>query len=259
MNDADTYPARLMRACAAHAPGGRVHVLDAGVPGYTSYQGRRLLPALLATYQPDVVTIAFGANDRERDPLSDADRGARLDGTLGRVTYASSGLALYRLMAAVVPRPAAPRARPLPERVDMAAFHTNVDEMIGFATRASARVVLVDLVFLGPFYRDVLQELSARWNVPLLDGRATLDGAFDRIVRDGAYREEAQAWLDFYHEHVVAVRPVYFDPDFYQRHYATDRQMQQFITLMADPIHPNAIGHHVLADALAPLVCPATR
>ena len=51
----------------------------------------------------------------------------------------------------------------------------------------------------------------------------------------------------------------YFDPDFYQRHYATDRQMQQFITLMADPIHPNAIGHHVLADALAPLVCPATR
>src|SRR5438552_2980989 len=51
VNDADTYPARLMRACAAHAPGGRVHVLDAGVPGYTSYQGRRLLPALLATYQ----------------------------------------------------------------------------------------------------------------------------------------------------------------------------------------------------------------
>ena len=87
----------------------------------------------------------------------------------------------------------------------------------------------------------------------------TATGSFDRIVRDGAYREEAQAWLDFYHEHVVAVRPVYFDPDVYQRHYATDRQTQQFITLMADPIHPNAIGHHVLADALAPLVCPATR
>ena len=31
VNDADTYPARLMRACAAHAPGGRVHVLDASV------------------------------------------------------------------------------------------------------------------------------------------------------------------------------------------------------------------------------------
>jgi hypothetical protein len=27
---------------------------------------------------------------------------------------------------------------------------------------------------------------------------------------------------------------------------------------MADPIHPNAIGHHVLADALVPLVCPET-
>jgi len=39
-----------------------------------------------------------------------------------------------------------------------------------------------------------------------------------------------------------------------QRLYVRDRT-----PLMADPIHPNAIGHHVLADALAPLVCPATR
>ena len=26
--------------------------------------------------------------------------------------------------------------------------------------------------------------------------------------------------------------------------------------LMADPIHPNALGDRVLADALVPLVCP---
>ena len=92
--------------------------------------------------------------------------------------------------------------------------------------------------------------------MPLLDGRTTLEDGFDRVVTAGAYHDEVQPWLDFYREHVVAVRPVYFDPEFYHRHYATDRQMQEFITLMADPIHPNAIGHHVLADALAPLVCP---
>ena len=28
---------------------------------------------------------------------------------------------------------------------------------------------------------------------------------------------------------------------------------------MADPIHPNALGHQVLADALAPVVCPVAR
>jgi hypothetical protein len=52
------------------------------------------------------------------------------------------------------------------------------------------------------------------------------------------------------------VRPVYFDQSFYAEHYASERAEQQFITLMADPIHPNAIGHHALADALVPLVCP---
>ena len=56
----------------------------------------------------------------------------------------------------------------------------------------------------------------------------------------------------------MSVRAVYFDQAFYAEHYASERAEQQFITLMADPIHPNAIGHHVLADALAPLVCPET-
>ena len=71
-----------------------------------------------------------------------------------------------------------------------------------------------------------------------------------------AYQAEAEAWRRFWIDNVVSIRPVYFDRDFYARHYGSEREERQFITLMADPIHPNALGHHVLADALAPLVCP---
>ena len=58
---------------------------------------------------------------------------------------------------------------------------------------------------------------------------------------------------------MVSLRPVYFDREFYERHYGSERAGQQFITLMADPIHPNALGHQVLADALAPVLCPIAR
>src|SRR5262245_16316832 len=47
-----------------------------------------------------------------------------------------------------------------------------------------------------------------------------------------------------------------FNADFYRRRYATERQQHQFMTLMADPIHPNALGYRALADALVPIACP---
>jgi hypothetical protein len=59
----------------------------------------------------------------------------------------------------------------------------------------------------------------------------------------------------FYRDHVLRIRPVYFAPEFYESRLATDRQRRQFMTLMADLIHPNALGRRVLADALAPMVC----
>lgn len=248
VNDDQIYPARLAPACAAQ-------VVDAGVPGYTTYQGKRLLRALLGAQHPDVVTIAFGANDREQDVLTDADRGAWLDRPLGRLTYACGHLGLYRLLSGLLARPAASKG-PLHPRVDTAAYRANVEEMIDLAQDAGARVVLLDLVYIGPFYRDTLQELSSRRKVPLVDGRQVLDETFERITQGVAYRDEVQQWVDFYRAHVAAVRPVYLDAEFYRRRYATERQQQQFMTLMADPIHPNALGHRALADALVPIVCP---
>ena len=217
---------------------------------------RAIEPERLLVESAGDVVESPGAHDREEDVLSDAERGAWLDGTLGRLSFACGSLGVYRLLSGLLARPAVPAARPLRQRVDLTAYRTNVEEMIRLAQQASARVVLLDLVLLGPFDRGALQELAARWKVPLVDGREQLDEAFDRIAQGLAYREEAQAWLDFYRAHVVSVRPVYFGPEFYQRRYPTEREQQQFMTLMADPIHPNALGHHVLADALVPLVCP---
>ncbi len=247
-----TYAARLEAICAPQ----RVTVLNAGVPGYTTHQGTLLLASLLDTYRPDVVTIAFGTNDRETDPLTDAERSAWLDTAIGRLTWGSQRSGVFRVLSGLLARPASPSTGAKRRRVDVDAFGANVEEMVALARRASARVVLLDLVYVGPIYREALQAIAARSNVPLVDGRAALDAAYVEIDRGAAYREEAEAWRRFYVANVVSVRPVYFDRTFYAEHYATERAEQQFITLMADPIHPNAIGHHVLADALAPLVCP---
>jgi lysophospholipase L1-like esterase len=78
VDDAQAYPALLQQLM----PGTRC--INAGVPGYTAFQGRRVLEAHLAAWHPDAVTIAFGFNDiADWDAHSDLEHAASVPVTLG--------------------------------------------------------------------------------------------------------------------------------------------------------------------------------
>lgn len=64
VRDDECYPARLQPLLRERHPSHRVEVLNAGTHGYSSYQGLRYLEVRGARLQPDVVTVAFGANER---------------------------------------------------------------------------------------------------------------------------------------------------------------------------------------------------
>ncbi len=68
---ADAYPQVLARLLEQSHPG-RFEVLNLGVPGHSSRQGLELLRQEVLRYDPDLVTFAFGTNDRFwHRPLSD--------------------------------------------------------------------------------------------------------------------------------------------------------------------------------------------
>jgi lysophospholipase L1-like esterase len=56
------YPKRLNDLAQQHWPG-RVNVLNAGVPGYTSYHGVMLLRTRLRQLRPNLITVKYGWND----------------------------------------------------------------------------------------------------------------------------------------------------------------------------------------------------
>lgn len=80
-----TYPAQLeqvLRSCAPDVP---IEVINAGVPGWSTYQGLRLFQRDLVAWRPDIVTASFGFNNakRERDGVTDRERAeAAKTGTL---------------------------------------------------------------------------------------------------------------------------------------------------------------------------------
>ncbi|MCC9642467.1 GDSL-type esterase/lipase family protein [Rhodopirellula sp. JC740] len=58
----DSYPDMLRIYLDETAPG-KFEVINAGVIGYTSFQGRRLLESEVLKWSPDLVTVYFGWND----------------------------------------------------------------------------------------------------------------------------------------------------------------------------------------------------
>lgn len=59
----ETYPAQLEQRLLAMRPDLRVEVVNAGVPGFTSYQALRWLETEGFAMSPDVVVFATGVND----------------------------------------------------------------------------------------------------------------------------------------------------------------------------------------------------
>ena len=58
----ETYPDMLRAILEKKAPG-KFEVINAGVIGYTSFQGRRLWETKVSDWSPDLVTVYFGWND----------------------------------------------------------------------------------------------------------------------------------------------------------------------------------------------------
>lgn len=54
---------RLDQTAVGRSDGKRPEVINAGVIGYTSYQGRKVIETRAAKWEPDIVTVYFGWND----------------------------------------------------------------------------------------------------------------------------------------------------------------------------------------------------
>lgn len=158
----------------------RLSVLNAGVYGYSSFQGLRRLRECL-DFAPDVVLISFGANDAHLVGLSDSAYAQRLAGRerLLRIVTRSR---LGQLLVDAYDKMQARRAGPaLVQRVSLDEYRENLRQMIRLCRERAARPVLLTRPFkgrthdpeswksLGPDYNQITREVGAETGVPVVD------------------------------------------------------------------------------------------
>lgn len=208
VGDAEAFPAVLQTLLPD------TRCINAGVPGYTAFQGRRVLEANLAAWHPAAVTITFGFNDSadwdERSDLAHAESTPVTLGPLERSRLVQLGRhAVATAKAARKPPADSSTRRP---RLDTTEFADELRAIIRLCRDANAVPVLI----VWP----------ARYEV---EGRKTIP--HHEIVRAVAASEG-----------VALVDPL---PVFRARGAST---------LYADVIHANAAGNRLVAEMVAQIL-----
>ena len=251
VDEEETYPALLQASLREHGMP-RAAVTNYGVPGYTSFQGRRLLSAILARDRPDFVVLAFGANDLELDVASDAAKAERISPVRLRLYSALTHLATARLF---LPRQDGRRTDPdrpaQSTRVSPAEFRENLRAMIRAARGAGARVILLDLVLIGPVFREAIGEIAQQESVPWLDAREILRTGLDDLLAGRRFQQERAEIDRFWNQEVEQYRLVYYDEAFYRKLARDPVRSGLLRYLMVEPVHPNPLGNRLIAQAVA--------
>jgi lysophospholipase L1-like esterase len=179
VDDGANWPSQLQGLFTAD--GHAVEVINAGVWGYTSFQGVRRFHELIA-FNPDVVLVSFGANDAHPVRVPDAQYVARHD-RIDQLTRATRRSRLAQLLVDVWDKAvvATGASGALVPRVSVDEYAANLREMIATGRDRHIRVVLLTRPFTGsstdptswkthaPRYNDAVVSVGAAGNVPVID------------------------------------------------------------------------------------------
>ncbi len=152
-------------------------VVNAGVYGYSSYQGLRRFKEVL-NYQPDLVLVSFGSNDAHPVAVTDA---AFVNAVLGARAPALSKFRLGQLFLSAWESIGLPRASIRTARVPLAEYDAYLTEMARLSKERGIGCVFLTRPYVGactdpalwktwaPDYRSHTIQVARGEGVPLVD------------------------------------------------------------------------------------------
>ncbi len=215
----ESYPQTLGSLLKQEFPGRDIEVLNLGVLGYSSFQGLELLRKRWPNLTPDAVLIGFAMNDGNVAGFRDKDMpGLKEQVTWGkrlsRLLEKSASYKLLEYAALLVkyrPKPLGYGIKALADvaggpneawvhgrgaevadyekleqwtRVSPKDYEANIVEMIHFARKGGASVILLYNQLWKTPYQAILHRVSKAEAVPLVDGKALIDEARGTIERE---------------------------------------------------------------------------
>lgn len=262
VGEKETYPYQLERSLEKNC-GAKVEVMNLGVTGYTSLQGRELMRTRVIEWRPDLVVFAFGPNDRL--PALHSHEEHLEKGTWEKSSFAFTleRLQVYKLIKSLAvyikrrsegisldPATYIPR---LKRKVDQAEFRDNVRKVKSLCDSTGADLVLIHVDFPSlpedHAGKEVIKKAREHNVSPPADWKEW-DGT--EVVRHFQGKPGVRAFdlRPLFKERLKMVRSGELGPE---RALKIRSQMPKLIEkgpwryLMVDNGHPNKWGHEIIA------------
>lgn len=178
VQDDETYAARVGALASEELPGRRAESFNAGVPGYTSFQGLLRIRQLLR-FRPDVITFCFSTNDGTSRLVSDQTVYERTSHwRVGIGQFLDRSMLYLQLRQGVLRR--FPRRRPalqspLVPRVSPMEYVDNLRQLYALCRHASIVPIAVHIPpwsegrFVMDAYGQVALRVAEREGMPAAD------------------------------------------------------------------------------------------
>jgi lysophospholipase L1-like esterase len=241
----ETYGEQLGTALARRwsTDRSRIEIVNLGVPGYSSFQGRVLLERFALGLDPDVIVWSYLSNDGAMTGESDQTTYQKRLGASGALLAAlhqSRAFETFEAWIAVVRRRLQPAAaldpsdaaqRNIPSYRVAAA---NLRRVVDLARDRGVPIVLVGQCTRGE-PAAMMASIARATDTPHLDATALLDASIEAMMTEERFADLR-----------AAQRERYGSEDL-QRH-------PNWLAFLPDACHPNAFGHHLVGDALADII-----
>jgi lysophospholipase L1-like esterase len=237
VNQEERYSELLEKKLNEVSGGLRYEVYNFGIPGYSSYHGRRQFDHYVLKYSPDMVILSFGANDSRKVP-QDVKKVLRQSAFIENLKDFLAGFKTYRFFRKIVfsiynpfdkYRSGKQKVAETEEFVTTWEFQQNLEHIIRTGRENGVETVLLGLCC--PI--DYLSKMSA---VADREGARSMDGMHILLQK--------LPCLQAYDCYEKMVR--YFE-ELYGRTLLENRRM---LYVTSDTCHPNRLGHQILAEAL---------
>ena len=228
----DTWVHRLQLLLNEQLPNRTVELINAGVPGYSSLQGKRYLSDDLVALRPDMVLVMFGHNDHFPAGRGISDSAQELSNSLLIESQnLLSKLRLYRLLRKGLLQLTSDTTQARlddigsAKRVSRPEFFSNVREIVRSARNAGAQPIL------------------------LIPPVASLENYYEGTVSNFHHLHE------LYQKEMIRASQ-YEEAPTVDLQAAFDHYRTLFDDVNNDPIHFNQQGHEVAAQAIAEAIAP---
>ncbi|MBU1628397.1 hypothetical protein KKB18_13595 [bacterium] len=239
----EAYPAMLESLLSVTHPN-RFEVINAGIPGYTSFQGKIQLDRVLLDLKPDIVTISFGRNDsysfkgqidREEYEFNTSIIGRAKEIFLKSRLYILLEHFIFSLKEKIKP-PEEPRKV---VRVKLEDFKKNIEEMVNKLKKSNIKVIFINHFWLREDsdydhsqYNDAFDKIAQKYQIPVLNTMELFETTYNKLVSDEDYKKSMETMF----------------PDIL---WDCPNHLRIFYP---DNIHPTTYGHYVISQALVKII-----